>query len=96
MFGLVIKGDIVRNEIIDKFTILVTSAFGLVAALAWNDAIKDFIKNFGFEEYGPWVYAVVVTVFAVVLTLLLGWLANKTRKKNVKKTRAKKSAKKTR
>lgn len=85
-----------RNEVIDKFTILVTSAFGLIAALAWNEAIKDFLKTFGFEEYGPLVYAIVVTVLAVVITLLLGWIANKTKKKAVKKPSAKKSAKKTR
>jgi Mg2+/citrate symporter len=86
----------VRNEVIDKFTILVTSAFGLIAALAWNEAIQDFMKTFGLEEYGPLVYAIIVTVLAVVITILLGWIANKARKKVVKKTRAKKSAKKTR
>jgi len=86
----------VRNEVIDKLTILVTSAFGLVAALAWNEAIKDFLKTFGFEEYGPIVYALIVTVLAVLITVLLGWLSGKARKKAAKKTRAKKSAKKTR
>ena len=85
-----------RNEVIDKLTILITSAFGLVAALAWNEAIKDFLKTFGFEEYGPLVYAIIVTVLAVVITLILGWIASKTRKKSCEKTRAKKSAKKTR
>ena len=85
-----------RNEVIDKLTILITSAFGLVAALAWNEAIKDFLRTFGFEEYGPLVYAIIVTVLAVVITLILGWFAGKARKKAAKKTRVKKSAKKTR
>jgi hypothetical protein len=34
-----------KKEILDKFAALVTAAFGLVAALAWNDAIKAVFKE---------------------------------------------------
>ncbi len=47
-------------------------AFGLVAALAWNDAIKALIDNF-FESPGDdiiarFIYAVIITVIVVVVT----------------------------
>ncbi|MBQ6548229.1 MAG: hypothetical protein IJL79_04720 [Candidatus Methanomethylophilaceae archaeon] len=54
---------------------LITSAFGLVAALAWNDAIKKAIGMWlgtGDDELiGLLVYALIVTVIAVVATLLI-------------------------
>lgn len=60
--------------IVDKMSALITAAFGLVAALAWNEAIKAiFQKIFGTaESVVPMViYAVVVTITAVVLTILV-------------------------
>lgn len=82
-------GDIMKNEIIEKFTVLITSAFGLVAALAWNEAIKEFLKTQGLEQYGVWVYAVIVTILAVVITILFGWISQRAqavgRKKKKKK-----------
>ncbi|MBD3303532.1 hypothetical protein GF343_00135 [Candidatus Woesearchaeota archaeon] len=68
-----------KNEVIEKFTVLITSAFGLVAALAWNEAIQEIIKNYGLEKYGLWLYAVIVTVLAVAITLVLGWISEKTK-----------------
>jgi len=82
-----------KNEILEKFTLLITSAFGLVAALAWNEAIQDFLKTFGLEKYGPWVYAIIITILAVVITLFLGWLSNKTKNVNLPKLRSKKQTK---
>ncbi|MDH5569685.1 MAG: DUF5654 family protein, partial [Nitrosopumilus sp.] len=35
----------IHKEILDKIAALVTAAFGLVAALAWNDAIKAIFKE---------------------------------------------------
>ena len=51
---------------------LVTTAFGLVAALAWNEAIKAVFKEiFGTADtpIPMVVYAVIVTVIAVLVTL---------------------------
>jgi hypothetical protein len=82
-------GDIMKNEIIEKFTILITSAFGLVAALAWNEAIKEFLKAWGLEQHGVWIYAIIVTVLAVVITLLLGWISQRAQAIVVKKKKKK-------
>jgi len=64
-----------KGEIIDKLSALVTAAFGLVAALAWNGAIQAIFKQvFGSSEgITPMlVYAVLVTIIAVVATLWIG------------------------
>jgi hypothetical protein len=69
---------VISKEVIDKIAALMTAAFGLVAALAWNDAIKSAIESMGLTAYGPWLYAIVVTVLAVVVTLYIGKVAAKT------------------
>ena len=53
---------------------LITSAFGLVAALAWNEAIKKAVGLWlegGDEVIGLVIYALIVTVIAVIATLLI-------------------------
>ena len=79
-----------RSEVIEKFAALTTAAFGLVAALAWNDAIKAlFVGPCGSEgagaicslsSGGPWVYALFVTVIAVLATLWIAKLSDKVNK----------------
>lgn len=66
-----------KKEVIEKMSALVTAAFGLVAALAWNDAIKSGIESLGLTAYGPWVYAIIVTVIAVIATIWIGKIAAK-------------------
>ncbi len=73
-----------RNEVIEKIAALVTAAFGLVAALAWNGAIQAIFKKvFGTAEgIAPMlVYAVVVTILAVVATVWVGKAAARAKKK---------------
>jgi hypothetical protein len=67
----------ISKEVIDKVAALMTAAFGLVAALAWNDAIKSSIQSLGLEANGPWLYAIIVTLLAVVVTLYIGKVAAK-------------------
>ena len=72
-----------KVEIIDKLADLITTAFGLVAALAWNSTIQSIFKKiFGTtEDIGPmFIYAVVVTVIAVILAIWIGKIKEKTKK----------------
>jgi hypothetical protein len=72
-----------KSEVIDKLAALVTAAFGLVAALAWNGAIQAIFKKvFGTSEgVGPMlVYAVVVTLIAVLATIWVGKAAGRAKK----------------
>jgi hypothetical protein len=59
---------------------LATAAFGLIAALAWNKFITDLIALFLKPGSGIWaelVYAVIITVIAVVVIQNLGKLAER-------------------
>jgi uncharacterized membrane protein YidH (DUF202 family) len=70
--------------IIDKMSALIAAAFGLVAALAWNEAIKAIFKEiFGTAEsiVPMLIYAIVVTVAAVVLTIIVARSLSKARAK---------------
>jgi len=72
-----------KGEVIDKIAALVTAAFGLVAALAWNGAILAIFKKiFGTAEglLSMIIYAVVVTIIAVLATLWVGKAAEKSKK----------------
>lgn len=67
-----------RKQVIEKMAALLTAAFGLVAALAWNDAIRTLISRiFGEQTTLPamFVYAIVVTVVAVIVTVWIGKLS---------------------
>lgn len=68
------------NQVIEKLAALITAAFGLVAALAWNDTIRTiFAKIFG-EQSSIWAmltYAIVVTLIAVFATIWIGKIASK-------------------
>ncbi|MDH3353270.1 MAG: DUF5654 family protein [Nanoarchaeota archaeon] len=77
----------VKSEIIERLATLTTAAFGLVAALAWNDAVRALFKGpCGTEGAGalchlaiggPWVYAIVVTIFAGLVTMWIGKIVEK-------------------
>ena len=74
------KSATLKQEVMDKIAALVTAAFALVAALAWNDAIKAVFKEvFGkADAVAPMlIYAVIVTIFAVILTVIVARAALK-------------------
>lgn len=62
-----------RKEVKEKFVALITAAFGLVAALAWNAAIQQTFKDFLGESSSTLIamfsYAIIVTIIAVFVTL---------------------------
>lgn len=69
-----------KKEVIKQIAALITAAFGLVAALAWNSAIQEVFRVFFGEESGLWAmisYAVIVTIIAVAVTLLMGKVSEK-------------------
>ena len=73
------KGAAFRAEVVDKMSSLATAAFGLVAALAWNTAIQEAFKRaYPVPGDAVWAllgYAMLVTLVAVVVILLIGRLA---------------------
>ncbi len=74
----------IRKELLNKMLDLSTSGFGLVAALAWNEFIKEVINQYIKPLVGGasglislLIYAVLVTVLAVVVTVNLSRLIKK-------------------
>ena len=59
---------------------LASASLGLVAALAWNEAIKAIIKGLlqtGDSVTGLVTYAILATVIAIVVLMLLARAASK-------------------
>ncbi|MDO8686801.1 MAG: DUF5654 family protein [Candidatus Berkelbacteria bacterium] len=65
-------------EIVHQMLTLATSGFGLVAALAWNSVIQEFVNSY-IKKWLPresgiislLIYAMVITILAVFVTLQL-------------------------
>ena len=67
---------------------LITSAFGLVAALAWNDLIKKVVQGYVEKIFGEQagiisqlIYALLITALAVFVTYQFGKLAEDEKEK---------------
>ncbi len=74
-----------REEVIDKMGALITAAFGLVAALAWNGFILALFQQIFGTTSGiapNLAYAVVVTIIAVIMTIMIARAAKKAMKTN--------------
>ena len=58
---------------------LASASLGLVAALAWNEAIKATLARLGLGEElsGLYAYAIIATVVAVIVLVMLGKIAAK-------------------
>jgi len=68
-----------HKAMIQTMIALASASLGLVAALAWNEAIKATLALLGMGESlaGLYSYAIVATVLAVVVLTVLGRLAGK-------------------
>ncbi len=73
-----------HQELLAQLVTLSTSGFGLVAALAWNEAIQSFVKDY-IERFYPsqsgviskFIYAIFVTLIGVLITYQLSKLSSK-------------------
>jgi len=71
----------VTIAVVSQMLTLATSGFGLVAALAWNSVIQEFVNNY-VKKFLPsgsgltslLIYAIVVTILAVTVTYQLSEL----------------------
>lgn len=72
-----------HEALISQMLTLATSGFGLVAALAWNETIQGFVKEFiepripGSGLLSKLIYAILITGLAVLITYQLSRLAAK-------------------
>lgn len=80
LYTIAMSQKSLKLEIFEKVSELTTAGFGLVAALAWNDAIQTLFKQLFGEQSAVWAklaYALLVTLLVVVITLRLGSMVNK-------------------
>jgi hypothetical protein len=60
---------------------LASAAFGVVAALAWNSAITALVKEIfgtGGQIISLFIYAIIITIIAVIVMVNLGKVAERT------------------
>ncbi len=73
-----------KIEVLEKVSSLATAGFGLVAALAWNDAIKAMFDKLFPQPGGNLIaltsYALIITIIVVIITIQLGRLVNLAKK----------------
>ena len=72
------------QAVIKQMTALATSGFGLVAALAWNNVIKETVEVYIKPLIGDAsglaslvIYAIVITILAILVTFQLSRLEEK-------------------
>ncbi|OGM04690.1 hypothetical protein A2129_02215 [Candidatus Woesebacteria bacterium GWC1_42_13] len=73
-----------QKEAFKQLLTLSTSAFGLVAALAWNEFITEFVETYirpivgtSSKLVSSLIYAVLITIFAVLVTFNLTKIVRK-------------------
>ena len=71
----------IKNEILQKTSGYILTAFGLVAALAWNDAIKSLIEYFSPLAKNTilikFIYATIITLVVVIVSIYVTRLLEK-------------------
>jgi predicted lipid-binding transport protein (Tim44 family) len=70
-----------RSAYLQTMISLASAAFGVVAALAWNGAITALVKQIfgtGGEIISLFIYAILITVIAVIVMVNLAKLAERT------------------
>jgi len=70
----------IKREFKEKTVTLILGGFGLVAALAWNEAIKTLFETFfpkKNELIGKFIYAIIVTIVVVIISLHLRKISEK-------------------
>ena len=70
-----------RSVYMQTMISLASAAFGVVAALAWNSAITALVRQIfgsGAQVISLFLYAVIITVIAVIVMVNLGKVAERT------------------
>ena len=77
--------------VLETVAALMTAAFGLIAALAWNEAIRTLINEYlskDSEIIGLFIYAIIVTIIAVIATVIIARSLGKLKRQSQKEEEA--------
>jgi len=76
-----------KRHVVRTLVTMISTAFGLVAALAWNETVKDLVNRFiqpGSTTISLLIYAISVTILAVIITYWLGTIEERSSKEQKK------------
>ena len=72
------------GEVLERFSQLITTALGLVAALAWNTAIQNLFDTIfgkaGAALAGQFLYAILITLVVIFATIAVSRAAEKAKR----------------
>lgn len=72
---IITESQRLRKEVRNQTIGYIVGAFGIVAGLAWNDAIRALIDHFSKSEANSlpakFLYAIIITLIVVVVTMYL-------------------------
>lgn len=72
-----------KDLLLKRTSLIIIGALTLVASLSWNEAISSLFRgpcdsedagvfcNFG--DWGPWIYAISITIFTIIVAYLIIW-----------------------
>jgi hypothetical protein len=78
--GVAKKASRFSREFIVTVISVVTTAFGVVVALAWNSALSEALASYNSKAariWGHFLYALLITFLAVLAIIFLGRLATR-------------------
>jgi len=53
-------------------TFFIVSAISYTTSQAWNSAFQSFFQSrMGLKKYGPWIYAIVLTITAILVVKIM-------------------------
>jgi len=72
------------GEVKKQFATLIVAAFGFIAALVWKDAVMAMLApvlEWGEGWIGLTIVAAIVTIIAILVIFIIGWMFKKERQK---------------
>jgi TRAP-type C4-dicarboxylate transport system permease small subunit len=78
----------IHIDLLEKISLLIIGAFGLIAAVAWDQVLKTIVTNL-FANTGSdiqkVIYAIVVTILTAVISIIANKIFQNRKKKSTRK-----------
>lgn len=72
-----------KNFFVENIKIIISSLI-LITSLAWNSAFTNFFEKTPYlKSYGPWAYAIGISIFTTIIVYYLRYLKRKIKQKDI-------------
>lgn len=78
----------IHIDLLEKISLLIIGAFGIIAAVAWDQVLKTIVSNLFAETESDMqkiIYAITVTILTAVISIIANKIFQNRKKKNVRK-----------